>query len=82
MTAVTTDHPAAVQLHAGDDIVLHILRTLHGTTACSALDATCGAKNFVALVIATEDGHPHVVIVESGLLVTRAAANTAIGRAA
>jgi hypothetical protein len=72
----------AVQLHAGDDIVLHVRSSLHGTTACSALDARCGATSIVILTLSSDDGLKATAVVASGSIVTRAAVNAAIGAAA
>ena len=72
----------AGSVHAGDSLVVVVRSSLHGTTACSALDATCGATNFVAFAITADDGRAVTLIVASESVVCRAAANTAIGAAA
>ena len=43
---MTTDHIAAAQVHAGDELIFRVRACCSGTTACSALDAL-SASNFI-----------------------------------
>ena len=81
---MTTDHIAAAQVHAGDELIFTVRARCSGTTACSALDALSGASNFIIFTLAPDDpdGAAVIVVERSESVVTRAVANTAIGRAA
>ena len=80
---MTTDHIAAAQVHAGDELIFTVRSRCSGTTACSALDAL-SASNFIILTLVPDDpdGAAVIVVERSESVVTRAVANSAIGRAA
>ena len=81
---MTTDHIPAAWVHAGDELIFTVRARCSGTTACSALDALSGASNFIILTLIPDDpdGQPVMILAASESVVTRAAANTAIGAAA
>ncbi len=80
--SMTADDVPAGCIHAGDSLVFVVRSSLHGTTACSALDEKCGATSIVIFTVAADDGLAATVVVASASVLTRAAANPVIGAAA
>ena len=80
---MTTDHIAAAQVHAGDELIFRVRARCAGTTACSALDAL-SASNFIIITVIADDPDAAAItfVAASESVVTRAVANTAIGPAA